>query len=342
MPTQRKIPDPFNETETISDAAAEAEELAQAPTTPEPVTEVPATAEPPATTDQPSAQPERAIPYQRFQEVVSERNELRKYRDDWIRLNERQTQVKEAREAAERAAQQQQIAEQRPDPSIDPVGAKHWDYDRKIEQFEAWRQQQEQNYNQLQQGVQQNQQSTDFYNWVNAEAQAYMRQQPDYLDAARYAAEYRSKFWEELGLPPEQARQVVGWESQMLAQLSRQSGRPFGPAIYQLARQLGYSPQNGNGNGVTNVTPQAASQAGRILSQAARGQAMQGLSRAPSAGNEAKSRYRDMSPADLANLSEREWSAAMSNPETRRELEYAMQKADQLLDYEDVSYGGRR
>jgi hypothetical protein len=270
------------------------------------------------------------------QAAVQERDQLR---EQWARLDERTKQVKEAREAAERAQQQQQIDEKR---AIDPVGAELDATKQQLQELLAWKQQQEQNFQQLQQGIQVDRQQQDFNNWVVAEAQSYSRQQPDYADAARHAAEWRIQWWQELGLPPDQARQMVIHESNLLAQISRQSGKPFAPVIYKLAQSVGYRPAgNLNGNGNTGAAPAAAVTNAAKLLQAQRGQAMQGLSRVPSAGTESKTDYRNYTAADLARMSEAEFARAKADPKAWADLQYAMAREDGLLEYEDINYNGR-
>lgn len=295
------------------------------------------------------------IPYGRWQEFINGRNKereerkaeqeaLAQLREKWARLDERSKQIREAQEAAARQVQQQREAAERPDPAIDPVGAKIWDQDKAIRDLTAWKQQREQADGQFQQQYQQDQQTTQFNNWVVAEANNYAHHQKDYFDAARHAAKWRMDFWSNLGLPPDQAQQLVMHESNLLARISQQTGKPFAPIVYELAKSVGYRPRpeygDGNGNGAA-PTSAAASQAGKVLSQVAKGQAMQGLSRAPSAGGEAKSRYRDMTPADIANMTEAEFSAALNNPQTKAEMEYAMARADGL-EGQEVNYRVRR
>ncbi len=69
---------------------------------------------------------------------------------------------------------------------------------------------------------------------------------------------------------------------------------------------------------------------------------MQGLSRAPRAGNEGKTAYRDYTPQQVEAMSEAEWSRVQSDPQTWAELQYAMKRHEGLQDYEDISYDGRR
>lgn len=345
----------FNDTELMDDAAAEATELGQGEPVEQP-TEPDSTGQPtesapsatPADTP-PQTQAERTIPYSRFQEVVNARNaerqELQQLRERWARIDERQKQAKEARDEAERQAAAQRQAAERPDPAIDPVGAQLYDITQSNRQLQERLGQYEQRFTQLSQGYQQDQQTNQFNNWVVAQAQDYARQQPDYFDAAQHAANWRVGFWEKLGLPNEQARQLVMAESNLLANISRQTGKPFPAIVYDLAKSVGYQPHvangNGNGNGASQPNAQAASQAGKILSQVAAGQKVQGLSRAGGAESGAKSRYGMMTAAEIANVDERTWQRDWNNPQLRPEMQAALRRLDGL-ESEDINYDIRR
>ena len=359
-PPNRKIPLVFAADAMMDDAAAEAAELGgQEGAQPQP--DLPESGAQPALapelgppTNQPVEPETRAD--KRIRQLLTERQEAIRERDEqrekWARLEERQKQREEAQEAAQRTAQQQQEATQRPDPAIDPVGAQLYDLAKQNQELLTWKQQQERQFTQLQQGLQVDRQTQDFNNWIVAEAQNFSRAQPDYADAARHAAEWRANWWQELGLPPEQARQMVMHESQLLAQISRQSGKPFAPVIYKLAQSVGYRSTSdagaANGNGAQTTgdrripewAPAAVTNAARLL-QAQRGQAMQGLGRAPSAGEEGKSRYRDMSAADVSAVPDNVWQRDWANPVLRPDMEYVLKRLDGLTEHDDISYRGR-
>lgn len=331
----------FGENETIDENVADAEELdggesgpsGQQPT-PEPPSGEPE-GTPPQQLDSTQQDGEPRGAEKRIKQLLERENALRQQlaesNERWARLDERRRQVEEARQAADNAARQQREAAQRPDPSIDPVGAELWDTKKALRDLTEWRQQQEQTLQQIQGNFQQVQQQNDFYNWINYEAQNYSRTQPDYYDAARYAAEKRMEWWQELGLPPDHARQMVLNESNLIAAMARQTGKSFAPVVYKIAQQWGYQSRNGNG-AAAKPTSAAASAAGRTLAQVAKGQAMQGLNRVPAAGNEGQGRYLSMSAGEIANISDAQWQRDWANPALRAEMQLALNRLEGLPD----------
>jgi hypothetical protein len=325
---------PFNEN-LLTEEAAEAEELTEggapqqegvAPVQQETATEKPAeqaeaTAEAPNKTG--------VVPYQRFQEVnerakALERQvtELLPIKEQWARYDERRKILEKANEDAQRAAQQQQIAAQRPDEGIDPYGARQWDQEQKIAHLE---QQLTQTVGQLQnfgQNYQQNQEGAQFSNWVQAEAQQYVAQDPEYMQKATFAANKRIEFWSGLGAPPDVARKMVEAESVLIARVAQQYGGRFAPLVAGLAQQWGYQSPNGQ-----QAQPQNGG-AQQRLAQVAAGQKVQGISRIPAAGPATQTVVRNMSAIDLANMSEAEFARIKANPQLRAELAYAMASAE--------------
>lgn len=333
MPAPRKTPNPFNE-ELLTDTAAEAEEVAAAPEQQAEAApaEVPAEAQAPEQAEQSQEQkpqvPER-IPYERFKEVndalKAQQKELLEYRERWARLEERDKQIQEARQAAERQRQEAERAAQRPDPAIDPVGAEMWDVK---EQNRILAQNMQQLQNQFQQGLgslQQNAQQSEHDNWVVNQAQMYAQQNPGYFEAAQYAAQKRMETWQAVGATPEQAREIVTREANFITALSRQTGQHFGPAIMNFAKQMGWQGAPVNGNPAP-APQQTANQ--QRLQQVQKGQAVQGLNRAPAAGNEAGTNYRNYTPMQLANMSDAEFARIKANPQAWQDLQVAMAAAE--------------
>lgn len=334
----------FGNTETMDDATAEQEELQGAGKQQESPPELPSpseeTTEPaPKEEGTPEAPPEKETRGKnRVEQLLQERYELQRQlteeRERWARLDERTKQIKEAREVS----QQAQEAAQRPDSSIDPLGAELWDTKKALNELVAWRQQQEQQFAQLQNGFTQNQQEQYFNNTIVAEANTYARAQPDYPDAAKYLADWRRGLLQNMGYSPEEAQQIMLAEANVLIRgniVARQQGRTakaFPEILYEAAKQVGYQVRNGN-------TPTAAqtSAAGRVLAQAAKGQAMQGIGKAGGAEPQAGTRYRNYSKADIAAMSEDEWSRATRDPRAWAELQEAMKEADGIAG-QDVRY----
>jgi len=139
------------------------------------------------------------------------------------RSDERDRQIREAQEANARARQQLEEANERPDASIDPVGAQIYDLDRQTRQLAQYQQQ-----------LAQQQQAAHFNARVDNEERRFVQTQPDYADAINYVAEKRTVFWQDLGLPLEQARFVVANEAQLLTRTAAQTGKSFPQTVYNL------------------------------------------------------------------------------------------------------------
>lgn len=318
----------FQPSELAKDDEVEALETQQPQ--PEP-TETAAPEAPPAESAEPPKPHQEPIPYERFQAFVEQRaaleKELAEHREFRTRLDERQKLIQQQNEEQRRQAEYQRRAAERPDPSLDPIGAELFDMRLARAQDNERIAQLQNQLQQFGQSYQTGQEQTAFSNWVTAEANSYHQQDPQYFPAAKYAADKRVAFWRSLtpNAPAGLAEKLVEGESLLIARLAQQYGGRFAPAIAGLARDWGFqAPQNGAAPAVRAASPQA-----QRLTQVQNGQRLQGLSSVPTGGNaEAGSPYRNYSPADIANMSEREFMQAMANPNTARDLRYAMAKAD--------------
>lgn len=336
----------FNPNELMNDADAEALETQPqqqaAPGEQTQQTETPPSETAPATEPaKPAAEHEPAVPYERFKQLSDnyksaerELNELREYR---ARLDERQKMLKEANDAAEQAAARQRQAAERPDPALDPVGAELYDLKQAREQDRATIQQLQSGLNNFAGNYQTEQEQGRFNSWVDNEARSYHATDPAYFDAAKYAADKRINFWKAIGpnAPEGAAQKLVEAESLMIARWAQQYGGKFAPAIATLAREWGYAaPAQSQPQTQPRVAqPQVAQQQQR-LQQVAAGQRVQGLNAVPASGQEGVTAYRNYGPADLAAMSEQEFMAAMADPAKKRDLKFAMQKADGLGEQE--------
>ena len=354
----------FSDSELMDDAAAEAEELGQEqPAESAPESAEPAAPSPPAPAEPPApAAPEQTVPYSRFQEIVGQRNaerqELQQLRERWARLDERQRQSQQAREEAERQAAAQREAAQQPDPAIDPVAYDLWVKERRIDALENQLRQVGQNFNQLSQGYQQDQQRAARDQWIVAHAQQYAEKEPTYFPVVSGFANWRQNFWNELteGKVPQLGQTLVSGETELIVNIAHQIGVNPAPILhkygriielgmkaYQSEQQQALAPTpNGNGNGAARPNAQAASQAGKILSQVAAGQKVQGLSRAGEAEGGGKSRYAMMTAAEIANVDERTWQRDWANPQLRPEMQRALRRLDGFSEDDEVSYDIRR
>ena len=346
MPAAKPKPQVFDETELLDDAAGATEEL----TVPQGgETSAAEGEEQPQPQGGEQPQPEGEQPPKdtrenaRIRQLVDRTKAAERERDEmrerWARMDERSKQVREATEDAQRRAAEAERAAQRPDAAVDPVGARQWDLEERVQRAEAANAELRTQFTQARDGFQGNLQQTEFSNWVQWQAQEYARTTPDYFDAARYAAGKRIETWQSLGMPPEVAKDLVEKESILVANVARQYGVNFAPVIYQLAQQWGYHPagaQNGNGGGA-QARPQtgtAAANANR-LDQARRGQQVQGLGRAPGTGGEAQTNYRNYSKVQLADMSESEWSRIKADPAAWADLQHAIAR-EEGVDVADI------
>jgi len=266
--------------------------------------------------------------------LVEERNNVTRERDElrerWARIDERSNQIREAAEAERRQRAEAERAAERPDPPIDPVGARQWDLEERVQRAEAANVELRNQFIQARDGFQGNLQQNEFSSWVQWQAQEFTRSTPDYLDAAKYAAAKRIDTWQELGMPPEVARDLVEKESILVASVARQYNVNFAPVIYKLAQEWGWKPAVANGNGAAPArqqTPAAQANAQR-LEQARRGQGMQGLNRASGAGGEASTNYRNYTKAQLGEMSEGEWATVKANPQAWEDLRFALAREE--------------
>ena len=301
-----KVVNPFSDNDIVSDAEAEAQELgegggaaeqeagaqpAQQPVQTQPKTQQPAAdAEPPNKTG--------VIPYERFKEVNDRAKQAEakaaEMSERWARLEERQNLLQESRRAAEAQRQAANQAAQRPDPNIDPIGAELYDTKQALAQQAQTIQAIQQQFQNTTQGLQQTQEEAQFSNWVQNQVQAYSAQDPQYIQKATHAAEWRMGFWQQMGLTPDAARDIVQKESVLLAKIAQQNGVNFAPIVAQLAERVGYqSPQaQQQPNGQRQPAPQTQQNAA-LLNQVRKGQAVQGLSNIPGSGAEGATSYKN-------------------------------------------------
>ena len=258
-----------------------------------------------------------AVPYERFREVNEARQregaQLAEMREKWARLEER---AKLAREADERI-QREAAKATRPDETIDPHGAALWDRDQRIAQLE-------QNFQQLQQGLGQTSQQMQAQNewnnyttWVRDDVAAVQREKPDYNQAAQYVTQRIVAFAQALGADEEKQQAFVGALTDMATRTARVYGKSPAAAYYDLAKSLGYT---GAAPTTTQTQPSAAEVARLKLEQAQKGQAMQGLNRAPNE-IEDNMNWTTLGAKDLAEMDEDEFAARWADPKQRPILE---------------------
>lgn len=328
--------DPFADGEAIELEQAEAEELGGEQQS--------ATETPDVGAQQADATPEgkepAAIPYPRFKEVneakraaeqrlgeaEKERNELR---ERWARLDERRNQLTEAQQQANAQAQQARVAAERPDSTIDPLGAELFDLKQNLAQEQQARIALQNHYQQNVGNIAQTQQQTEFNNWVQYQAQTYATtENPRYFEQAKYLADWRIGYWQKFGMTPEAARERVAQESVLIAAEARQNGVNFAPIVSELARSVGWqdAPQQQQGNDNAQK-----------LAQIQAGQRVQGLGHLPGSSGENTIGYRNYSASQIADMSEAEFARAMSSAKSKKDIEYALAIAEGI----DPSQMGR-
>src|SRR6516164_866018 len=195
---------------------------------------------PPAQPTEPEPTPEQQAEIDRLERQLAElqqrdeatRRELAAREEQFWRLDEREKQIAEARQAADQAVKQyeQQQADARPE-DWDPVGQRLWDQNKQLEQLGARIQQHEQVRAQA-----------EFNQWVNSQGQAFAQQNPDYQQAVEFLAADRVKFWQNAGYPQQQAIHIVASEASALANSARKTGKNFAAILYNEARARGYRP----------------------------------------------------------------------------------------------------
>ena len=282
MPRKQQGPPPNvlegDETEALTpeeQAATEAE--ASAPVEAAPPAEEPQQQQPPAEAKpeekltEREGFPEETTPAQkRIQALIEERDRARQERAElqerWARMDERKRVMEEAgRQAQEEAARREQAA-QRPDPDVDPVGARLWDQEQRLVQMEQARAEEQRQYQTWVQGQQQQAEQQriqyEVENWRANQEAMFKQTTPDYGTAVDYLHAKRLEHWQMMGNNADEAEKM--WLRERFAyvaqtKFNQDRGYPtknFGEVVYKLAQDLGY---RGNGNPVPNGTanPQA-------------------------------------------------------------------------------------
>ena len=252
--------------------------------------------QPPAKTQQDS----KFVPRERLNELIAERDQLREYRDRFVRLEERANLAREAQQQAQAAEEAARRAKERPDPEIDPSGARAWDAQ---QEAVAARQQVAQLKTELEQirqqtgaGFEQN----ALQSWVSNQIGLARSRVPDYDARVDFVRNARTAFWGRF-FPEQAARNIVAQEELVLLNRARELNMPLESVVATLSDQWKYGP-NGNGavNGAANgagngtVRRQPSAQTQQKLDQIQRGQAAQGLGRVQSGDNGGRLQWQAM------------------------------------------------
>jgi len=294
---------------------------------------------------------EESVPYDRFEQVnerlratESQLAQANEYRERWARLEERQRQAQEAAEMARQAEAAAKQAAERPDPAIDPVGARAWDAEQRAIRAE-------QRIEQLAAFVQQGQQqaalvnaNNDMQNWLAFQVPQARTRFQDYDTRVDYARWARASWWAStFQLPdgrqvqlfsPDQARDITAREELVLLQRAKELGIPVADAVVRLSDIWGY-PQwvqqqqaaaQQNGNGVRRAVPAQVMPSGnQRLEQIQRGQAVQGLGRVQSGETNQALAWQTMSNAEfkafVGNMPEDQYVVMVQDPNTGKQFE---------------------
>lgn len=239
---------------------------------------------------------EKYVPYERFETAIRDRdaalqkaNEAAEYREKWGRLEERTKLAKEASEQATKAEEQARIARERPDPEIDPVGARAWDAEQRAIKAEQRVTEIETRFGTMEQQRQVDVQQLEMNQWLGNQVQVGRSTVPDYDARVDFARASRVAQWVDSGWTEQEARLIVANEERAHINKRMQGGLPLVNWVVSMSNQWGYQAQQANGNtanGNGQVRQAAPAQVlpsgNQRLEQIQRGQAMQGLGRVAS------------------------------------------------------------
>ena len=174
------------------------------------------------------------VPLQALQEERAEkkqlREELRQYREWQAQLAQRLQQLPAARPAESPV----------PDPQTRPL-----DYINHVlgnmqastTELQQWRQQQEQ-------AAQQRATVQHYADWATAQEQEFSKQQPEYHEAYRYAADARDQELQALGYSDPAARaNIVRMNTAEIVHNAMQQGRNPAELVWEYARSRGFAPK---------------------------------------------------------------------------------------------------
>lgn len=297
---------------------------------------------------------EKAIPYERFDELnqlnkqlKQQLDELNPIREKWARLEERQKMAQEARQAAEAAEADRKRQAEMPDPNIDPVGHRAWRAEQIALQAVQRNQQLEQYINQFAQQRQQVDQNTDMNMWLNYQVPLARQVVPDYDARVDFARQTRTAMWSRVyDMPdgrrvqlftPEDAAKITEGEEVVLTTRAKQMGIPLHAIVNTLADSWGYKAvTNGQvANGAPRqVTPQVMPNGADKLEQIRAGQAVQGLGRTQSGEAPAAAGWQTMNndefKAFVGNMGEDQYIEMVRNPQFGKQFERRVSMIDMI------------
>src|SRR5271156_31432 len=112
-----------------------------------------------------------------------------------------------------------------------------------------------------------------------------------------------------------------------MAKSAQASGQSIAEIGYQIAKDFGYPGQQAAGRGNANgVSPNEK------LNQVRRGQAVRGLGgNRPGSGAEGFTSLRNLTPTQLAEMSDDEFASYMADPKSAKDMEYSLARYDGRL-----------
>ena len=282
---------------------------------------------------------EEFVPRSRLNEVIAQREakekEAQEFRDKWNNLMGKQELAREAQQRADEAAKAAEMAKLRPDPELDPAGARAWDAEQRAIRAEQVLQQLQAQVQQTQQSVQQNQVDQQFNAWVNSQAQQGRTKVADYDARIDYTRNARFQWWSSL-MPAEQAREMVAREEQGIVALAMQRGIPLSDVVTQLSNMFAYpgngaAQPNGQANGNGAVQPNGQVRQAQVMPDASEkirqiqaGQAAQGLGRVQSGQSMALKNWQTMDDNEFAEyvvgLPDETYIDMINDPRTGKEF----------------------
>jgi hypothetical protein len=295
---------------------------------------------------------EKAIPYERFdelnvlnKELKRQLDELNPVREKWARLEERQKVAAEQRAAQEAAEAEAKRQREQPDPEIDPVGYRLWHSEQTTQQLLAQNQQFQQQLNQFMQQRAAVDQNTDMNMWLNSQVPLARSLVPDYDNRVDFARATRTGMWSHVyDLPdgrkiqlfnPEDAAKITEGEEVVLTTRARMMGIPLHMVVNTLADLWGYKgAANGNGTAPRQVTGQLMPSGSERLEQIQRGQAVQGLGRTQSGESPAAQGWQTMSNEEfklfVGNMGEDQYIEMVRDPRFGKQFERRVSMIDMV------------
>ncbi|HKD45406.1 MAG TPA: hypothetical protein VKD24_07085 [Candidatus Angelobacter sp.] len=289
--------------------------------------------------------PSEAVPFDRFEAVSTQlRNaeaqlaQANEYRERWARLEERQKQAQEASEMARQAEALARAQRERPDPTIDPVGARAYDAEQRAIRAEQGLGQVQQQLQWLNQQGQQNQVTNDMQNWLAFQVPQGRQRYQDYDTRVDYARAVRYGLWnstfqtpdgrEVQFFPPDVAREITAREEFLILQRCKDLGIPVADVVARFSDMWGYQgwlqqaqaqqAQNGNGAVQQAAPAQVLPSGNQRLQQIERGQAVRGLGRVQSGETNQANAWQTMSNAEfkafVGNMSEDQYLTMIQDP----------------------------